>query len=225
VRQELHLRSIGYHPIALLLSYAPETSGTRGIRTLIAGVQDRSLPVGRWSRDEADGGILRCRTGTSWVSSRRADRYARIPSWSAREATARRRSDLAGCQRSPRPAGRRRLRRRQCGVVSCQAWIRTTVIRVKVGGPAVGRTGNRRVAPEGLEPSPLRVKAAFSATRDPAPLRPRWTLPPLLCPGSGSLSLYSLNVQLQDLFCSFVIFVSSKQLRLMDAPLPCRDGP
>ena len=82
-----------------------QTSGTRGIRTLIAGVQDRSLPVGRWSRDEADGGIPRCRTGTSWVSSRRADRYARIPSRSARDATARRRSDLAGCQRSPRPEG------------------------------------------------------------------------------------------------------------------------
>lgn len=74
--------------------------GTRGIRTLIAGVQDRSLPVGRWSRDDADGGILRSRTEISWVSSRRVDRYARIPSWSARVATARRRSDLAGCQRS-----------------------------------------------------------------------------------------------------------------------------
>ena len=47
------------------------------------------------------GGTPRCRTGTSWVSSRRADRYARVP-WCRRGASRAGERDLAGCQRSPR---------------------------------------------------------------------------------------------------------------------------
>lgn len=150
--------------------YKTISSGPGGDRTRIFEQRTRGLPVGRqarerwWSQRESNphdrcakpaschwmmapsvkgGGTPRCRTGTSWVSSRRADRYARVP-WCRRGASRAGERDLAGCQRSPR-SGRADVvcAARHGGSVGCQPWIRTTVIRVKVGGPAVGRAGIR----------------------------------------------------------------------------------
>lgn len=167
------LRLLSYTPAMPPLGgarYKTISSGPGGDRTRIFEQRTRGLPVGRqarerwWSQRESNphdrcakpaschwmmapsvkgGGTPRCRTGTSWVSSRRADRYARVP-WCRRGASRAGERDLAGCQRSPR-SGRADVvcAARHGGSVGCQPWIRTTVIRVKVGGPAVGRAGIR----------------------------------------------------------------------------------
>lgn len=86
---------------------------------------------------------------------------------------------LAGCQRPVAQGGRRRPRR------SRRAIHRLPGVDSNHGIPVQSRASCRwtnwqspqsSVAPKGLEPSPLRVKAAFSASRDPVP---RTRRPPL----------------------------------------------
>lgn len=71
--------------------------------------------------------------------------------------------------------------------------------------------------PEGLEPSPWRVRAAASAARVPSPC-----LPPPASGSRGSGSAHRLStplyVQDQDLFCVFDAIYSGKQSRLKGAP-------
>lgn len=86
------------------------------------------------------------------------------------DGTARRaRSDLADCQRpsqgAARPSRRRSLDARWLPAVDSNHAVSGS----KPGALPLGELASVAVGPEGLEPSPLRVKAAFSASRDPGP--------------------------------------------------------
>ncbi len=158
------------------------------------------------------------RTRTFWVSSRRADHYAKgsslLPVWCAvsGDTAPRAGSDLAGCQRSieGRTSPHRRARRSlDTPDVGCQPWIRTTPwTGSKPDALPLGELAPVAVGPEGLEPSPLRVKAAFSASRDPGPRSssppPRSSSGPR---GHGPLTLTLASVRSSSRFvfyiCSF----------------------
>ena len=131
-----------------------------------------------WTIAPKYGEPLWSRTRTCRASTGRADHYARgsfqlighsCDVGSRHDVTSDERPcrlSKIHCGRSAPSAPRRSLDTHAFG---CQPWIRTTLEPVQSRVPCHWASW-QSVSSKGLEPSPLRVKAAFSASRDPSSL-------------------------------------------------------